>query len=258
MILLSFDIEEFDTPMEHGINLPIEEQMRISIEGTKKILNVLKQQEVKATFFCTANYALRAPELIKEMLANGHEVASHGYYHSTFEVADLLSSRNALEELTGRPITGYRMARMMPVDEKAIADAGYTYNSSLNPTCIPGRYCHLNKPRRWFYKEGVLQLPVSVTPWLRFPLFWLSCHHLPTFIYHLLALRTYRYDGYLITYFHPWEFVELGKMKELNLPYVITHHSGQDMVGRLNDFIAYFKSKGVPFATFPMFIKTIR
>ena len=40
MILLSFDIEEFDAPLEHGVELPFEEQMRTSVEGTRKILNV--------------------------------------------------------------------------------------------------------------------------------------------------------------------------------------------------------------------------
>ena len=38
MILLSFDIEEFDAPLEHGVELPFEEQMRTSVEGTRKIL----------------------------------------------------------------------------------------------------------------------------------------------------------------------------------------------------------------------------
>ena len=164
MILLSFDIEEFDVPLEHGIDLPFEQQMAISIEGTRKILACLQKYQVHATFFCTANFAAHAPEVIKSIRQNGHEIASHGYYHSSFEIADLKSSREFLEQQTGQPIEGFRMARMMPVDEKEIKNAGYTYNSSLNPTCIPGRYNHLDKPRTWFYKEDVLQLPASVTP----------------------------------------------------------------------------------------------
>lgn len=57
MILLSFDIEEFDAPLEHGVELPFEEQMRTSVEGTRKILACLARHRVKATFFCTANFA---------------------------------------------------------------------------------------------------------------------------------------------------------------------------------------------------------
>ena len=39
MILLSFDTEEFDVPKEHGVNISLEEGMRISVEGTNKILD---------------------------------------------------------------------------------------------------------------------------------------------------------------------------------------------------------------------------
>ena len=101
MILLSFDIEEFDVPLEHWIDLPFEQQMAISIEGTRKILACLQKYQVHATFFCTANFAAHAPEVIKSIRQNGHEIASHGYYHSSFEIADLKSSREFLEQLTG-------------------------------------------------------------------------------------------------------------------------------------------------------------
>ncbi len=146
-ILLSFDIEEFDVPCEHGVDLPMEEQIRISVEGTHAILDVLKTHGVRATFFSTANFAQRAPEVIQRLIQEGHELASHGFYHSSFEVADLKKSKDALEAQTGQTIRGYRMARMMPVSEVEVAKAGYTYNTSLNPTFIPGRYMHLGTPR---------------------------------------------------------------------------------------------------------------
>ena len=177
-ILLSFDIEEFDVPREHGVELPMEEQARISIAGTEAILDILKEHQVKATFFSTANFAKLAPAVITRLLNEGHELASHGYYHWTFETADLKRSKDALETQAGVTIRGYRQARMMPVAEQEVQRAGYTYNSSLNPTFIPGRYMHLSAPRTYFMKEGILQIPASVTPILRFPLFWLSCHNL--------------------------------------------------------------------------------
>lgn len=128
MILLSFDIEEFDAPLEHGVELPFEEQMRTSVEGTRKILACLARHRVKATFFCTANFALHAKDLILDIQKGGHEIASHGFYHSSFETADLRKSKEALEELTGQPVNGFRMARMMPVEEEEIHKAGYLYN----------------------------------------------------------------------------------------------------------------------------------
>ena len=97
MILLSFDIEEFDLPFEYGLSLSWEEQIRISSEGCRKILSGLSRHEVKATFFCTARFAENAPELIREISESGHEIASHGYAHSAFEEADLKRSKDFLE-----------------------------------------------------------------------------------------------------------------------------------------------------------------
>ena len=242
-ILLSFDIEEFDVPCEHGVDLPMEEQVRISVEGTHAILDVLKAHGVRATFFSTANFAQRAPEVIQRLIEEGHELASHGFYHSSFEVADLKKSKEALEAQTGQTIRGYRMARMMPVSEVEVAKAGYTYNTSLNPT--------------YFMQDGVLQIPASVPPWVRFPLFWLSCHNLPFFLYRWLCRCTLRHDGYLVTYFHPWEFYELNEHPEFGLPFIVRNNSGWGMIKRLDRWIASFKSEGASFITYSEFADSI-
>ena len=256
-ILLSFDIEEFDVPREHGVELPMTEQVRISVAGSHALLDVLKKHKVRATLFCTANFAQHAPEIIQRILSEGHELASHGYYHWTFEPADLKKSKDALEALAGVPVRGYRQARMMPVPEAEIYKAGYSYNTSLNPTFIPGRYMHLSAPRTHFMKEGVLQIPASVTPLIRFPLFWLSCHNLPFGLYRWLCRRTLRHDGYLVTYFHPWEFYELNEHPELNLPFIVRNNSGRAMVDRLDRWISYFKQEGAEFITYSEFTDSI-
>lgn len=56
MILLSFDTEEFDVPREHGVDFPLDEAMKVSVYGTNRILDCLKNNGVKATFFCTSNF----------------------------------------------------------------------------------------------------------------------------------------------------------------------------------------------------------
>ena len=258
MILLSFDTEEFDVPKEHGVEIPLEEQVRISTIGTNKILDCLKRNGIKATFFCTANFAIHSQETIKRIQKEGHEIASHGYNHWTFKIEDLKESKRVLEELTGQKVRGYRQARMMPVPEKEIYNAGYEYNSSLNPTFIPGRYMHLSTPRTYFMKEVVMQIPASVTPWVRFPLFWLSYHNLPAKLYRVLCNWTVKHDGYMVTYFHPWEFYELGKHPELKMPFIIRNHAGEAMEQRLDAFIRYFKTRNVPFLTFSEFSDKIK
>ena len=68
MILLSFDTEEFDVPREHGVDYPLDEAMKVSVYGTNRILDCLLRNDVKATFFCTTNFAENAPEVMKRII----------------------------------------------------------------------------------------------------------------------------------------------------------------------------------------------
>lgn len=247
MILLSFDTEEFDVPREHGVNYPLEEAMKVSVYGTTRILDCLKQHAVKATFFCTTNFAENAPEVLHRIIEEGHEVAAHGCDHWKPKAEDVARSKQVLEKLIGLTIHGYRQPRMFPVSDTDIARFGYQYNSSLNPAFIPGRYMHLTAPRTCFMKEGVLQIPASVTPLLRFPLFWLAMHNLPATLYRSLCGYTCKHDGYFVTYFHPWEFYPLGEHPELKMPFIIRNHAGEGMFQRLGQLIEYFKAKGEAF-----------
>ena len=93
MILLSFDTEEFDVPREHGVEFTLQQGMDVSKEGVRRILDCLKQNGVKATFFCTGNFAENAPELMQRIMDEGHEVACH---------------TNRIRELYGNPyMSGY-------------------------------------------------------------------------------------------------------------------------------------------------------
>lgn len=250
MICLSFDIEEFDLPQEHGYDMPFERMMEISRYGTNVILDTLRKHGVKATFFVTVNFAEHAPEEVSRIINEGHELASHGMNHTVFNPEDLLESRLRLEQIIGKPVHGYRMARMMKVDEHAVSDAGYLYESSLNPTFIPGRYNNFTKPRNPFWQNGVIQMPVSVTPWVRFPLFWLAAHVLPPKLYRSLADTSLKKDGYFFTYFHPWEFYDLNSlMAEIKLPAMIRRNSGEGMHKILDGLISHFKDKGEEFST---------
>lgn len=257
MVLLSFDIEEFDMPFEYNKSITFEDQIKISTEGTTSILDLLKKNKLTATFFSTVTFAKNAPQIIKRIIEEGHELASHGYYHSDFKNEHLLQSRLALEEISGLKITGYRMARMMPVDEKEIQQAGYVYNSSINPTWLPGRYNNRHISRTHFMQSGVLQLPASVSPISRFPLFWLSFHNLPLWFYEHLAKRTYDKDGYLNVYFHPWEFTDLKDKNRFGFPGYVSKNTGKDMISRMDEFMQWINKKGYLSGTISQFIKEI-
>lgn len=254
MILLSFDTEEFDVPKEHGVDISLEEGMRISIEGTNRILDCLLENSVKATFFCTGNFAQQAPQTMSRIIKEGHEVACHGVDHWQPKPEDVFESKRIIEAVLGKDVYGYRQPRMFPVSDEDIEKAGYLYNSSLNPAFIPGRYMHLTAPRTYFMKGNVMQIPASVTPMIRFPLFWLSLHNLPESIYHLMARRVLRKDGYLVTYFHPWEFYELNEHREYNMPYIIRKNSGKRLVDRLDRLIKMLKKEKAEFITYTEFV----
>jgi hypothetical protein len=249
-IILTFDVEEFDIPLEYGHSIPFKEQIEITTTGLQKIQGLLSEHQIRCTFFTTAAYAQRQPALIKAV-SEKHEIASHGYSHSSFTVGDLSFSKEILEAIINKPLYGFRMARLAPVDNSEIEKAGYVYNSSLNPTWIPGRYNYSSQPRLPFFSGSLLNIPTSVTPFFRIPLFWLSFKNFPIWFFKALMLRTLKHDGFLSLYFHTWEFVEINAYR---LPRFISRMSGKDMLERLGYAINVLKSEA-DFVTMFVFCK---
>ena len=255
MILLSFDTEDFDLPREHGVKIDMETSMKVSRYGTENILDILKDNQVPATFFITGNFAENAPDLVKRIMGEGHEIACHGVDHFVPKRTDFKESKAIVERISGLKTYGYRQPRMFPVSDKEIKEAGYLYNSSLNPAFIPGRYMHLTTPRTCFMKDGVLQIPASVTPILRFPLFWLSNHVLPRKLYYWMIKRTLKHDGYFNTYMHPWEFYELKDHPEWKTKGIILVNAGKELQRRLDLLIKELMKTNVPFGTYKEFVR---
>ncbi|UZT98314.1 polysaccharide deacetylase family protein [Chryseobacterium fluminis] len=254
MVLLSFDIEEFDMPLEYNGTISFEKQISISQTGLERILDILKKHNAKATFFSTVVFAEQSRDLIHRLLSEGHELASHTWFHSDFKEEHLKESKDRLEELFSTDVTGLRMPRMMPVSKNAVENAGYSYNSSINPTFLPGRYNNLKVSRTCFKEGNVTQIPASVSPNFRIPLFWLSFHNFPLSFYKKLASDVLKKDQYLNIYFHPWEFAEI-KEDAFKLPGFTVKNSGRAMVERFDEFIGWLKNKNHSFGTFQEFQK---
>ena len=240
MIYLSFDIEEFDMPKEYGYDIDFERQISISREGVIAILDLLKKYNAKATFFSTVIFAQNCSDLIHRLLKEGHELASHTYFHSEFENSHLKSSKDVLEQEFSTQIEGLRMPRMAEVSSEEVKKAGYVYNSSVNPTILPGRYNKLHVSKRVFYENGLRQIPAAVSPIFRLPLFWLSFHNFPQWFYHFLLKRTMQQRGYATLYFHPWEFTDLHQ-KEFNFPSYVMRNSGTQMIERFEKLLQFIQ-----------------
>ena len=98
-----------------------------------------------ATCFVVGYFAKRFPQLVREAVAAGHEIASHGYFHrliyqmSSVEFyKDARAARELLEDVSGKPVRGFR-APAFSVTERTpwffdkLVEAGYRYDSSVFP-----------------------------------------------------------------------------------------------------------------------------
>jgi polysaccharide deacetylase family protein (PEP-CTERM system associated) len=115
-------------------------------KGTIRTLDLLDQFGAKATFFTLGWVADAAPELIRMIAERGHELATRGYYHRTFDDFaeqeefryDASRAKETLEQVINRPVVGYRIAdgRLRPKDLwalKALQQLGFSYDSSIKP-----------------------------------------------------------------------------------------------------------------------------
>jgi polysaccharide deacetylase family protein (PEP-CTERM system associated) len=116
--------------------------------NTLKALDLLKKNDVKATFFVLGWIAERQPELVAEIDRQGHEIANYGYAHRDVHQMtrgefrdDARRSRDLLEIASGRRVIGFRIPQGLRSDEDlwvldALAEEGYVYDSSV----VPYRY----------------------------------------------------------------------------------------------------------------------
>ena len=176
----TIDVEDWyhilDTPVAPTIDRWAEMENRVDI-GMNRLLEMLDQRKVKATMFWLGWMAEKNPELIQRCRDAGHEIASHGYGHVlAYEVGpdkfadDVSRGRKVLQDITGCEVNGFRAAGFSTTDDTdwtfdKIAEAGYTYDSSVFPASRGhgGRQNSLLDPNIIETKAGPLvELPQSM------------------------------------------------------------------------------------------------
>jgi hypothetical protein len=252
-ILLSFDAEEFDIPNEYGRCLPADTQTAVGAEGLSRVLDLLDRTGVRASFFTTVRLAEAAPALVRKLVDSGHELASHGVNHSSWSDGDLKKSREVLEAISRVSVRGFRRARFQATSAAALREGGYVYDSSEHPVWIPGRYNGWSIPRQPRLDQGVVRVPVSASPVVRAPLFWLAFKNYPLRLYRTLCRWTLRTDGILALLFHPWEFCDL---KGFGLPRYIGRPDGAALQQRLAALIVELKSLA-EFVTYGAWVESV-
>jgi polysaccharide deacetylase family protein (PEP-CTERM system associated) len=138
-----------------------------------RVLELLNERGAKATFFTLGWLAQRYPRVVRDIVSQGHEVASHGHAHlraseqspAEFD-SDIRDAKKLLEDTAGVAVCGYR-APSFSISHKnlwafdRIAAAGYRYSSSVYPV----RHDHYGMPDapRFPFRpsNGLLEIPVS-------------------------------------------------------------------------------------------------
>jgi polysaccharide deacetylase family protein (PEP-CTERM system associated) len=255
---LSVDVEEwfqvgaFERTIDRA-DWPALESRVAANTGT--VLDLFAESGVKATFFTLGWVAERNPALIRRIVAEGHEIASHGWDHQrvfTFTPeqfrADLARARAALEDAGGAKVTGYR-APSFSIDARTpwahavLAEEGYAYSSSVAPV-RHDHYGWRESPRyawRPLADAGLIELPVTVAE--------LGGRRMATgggfFRLFPAALTDYAVRQVAgegrpaVFYFHPWEVdPEQPRVRGAPLRSRVRHYSRQGaMAGKLRRLV---------------------
>lgn len=228
--------------------------------STTRILDMFGERGVKATFFTLGCVAKDHPELVRRIVADGHELASHGFWHHKVHelsrdefLEDVRSTRLLLEDIGGVAVRGYRapsfsISEQTPWAYDVLAEAGYAYSSSLHPI-VHDHYGRPDAPR-FPYDEasGIREIPVATVEWHGrritcagggfFRLLPYAAWFRP------LLRRLHAQDHQPATfYFHPWE-IDAGQPHVRGLPVRsrLRHYTNLSrMEGKLRRLLADFR-----------------
>ncbi|WP_373896848.1 XrtA system polysaccharide deacetylase [uncultured Massilia sp.] len=188
-----------------------------------RILALFDRHGVRATFFTLGWIAERHPNVVRRIVAGGHELASHGYGHLRASdqdraqfMQDVRSAKALLEDIGGQEVLGYRAPsfsigrdNLWALD--VLREAGYRYSSSIYPV-VHDHYGMPEAPRFAFYPngpDGLLEVPITTVQMMGRNLpaggggyFRL----LPYALSRWMMAKVNRDDRQsALFYFHPWE-----------------------------------------------------
>ncbi len=233
---ISIDVEDYFqvSAFEHSIDRTDWDSLphRI-VNNVYSVLDLLNKHNVKATFFTLGWVAKRYPNIVKKIVADGHELASHGYGHQRVSNLtpdefrqDVVTAKKILEDISGIEVKGYR-APSYSIGKNNIwaldvlAQTGHQYSSSIYPI----KHDHYGYPEapRFVFKDkktGLIEIPIT-TMKLGNRLFPAGgggfFRFYPYFISKWVIKRVNKIDKEpSIFYFHPWE-IDPNQPKQVNI-----------------------------------------
>ena len=218
-----------------------EKECRIE-KNIDTILNILDSKKIKATFFTLGWIAERYPSMIKKIIIEGHELASHGYAHEKVsEISrndfyqDITRAKGILEDIGGKEVKGYR-APSFSIAEKnfwameVLSETGHRYSSSIYPV----KHDHYGSPSapRFPYKiySELLEIPPTTVKLFgrNFPASGGGYFRLfPYSISKKMLNHVNTSENKpVVFYFHPWEIdIHQPKIKNLSVKTRFRHYN---------------------------------
>ncbi len=192
------------------------------VDNTNRVLDLFARRQVKGTFFVLGCIAERYPPLVRRIVADGHELASHGYDHTRlYEFTperlreDVTRTKRLLEDTGGVEVRGYR-APSYSIDARnlwaldVLHESGHRYSSSIYPIRhdlygMPEAPRFAHRPRA----GGILEIPVTTVEIAgrRLPCGGGGYFRLlPYGVFRRMLARVHAADRQPgVFYFHPWE-----------------------------------------------------
>ena len=207
-------------------------------QGMPLLLDLLAAERVPATFFCTGDVARKHPDIVRRLVAEGHELGCHGDTHARFGALDRTAAERELADAAatlrafGCEVTSFRApnldfpAAFVPL----LAAHGFRLDSSQ------GRH----KPGSFFVgpsfvavgQDGVDRVPATIAP---------SAVRLPWPIRNALFARM---RDPVVLFFHPWEFVDVTREP---IPLDCRFGTGEPALASLRATIDWFRRRGATF-----------
>lgn len=264
------------TPITNALTIDVEDYFQVSAfaphiarsewnsrecrveRNINRILEILANHDTKATFFTLGWIAERYPQLIRQIVQQGHELASHGYGHErasdqTEEAfySDIHLAKVLLEDLSDTEVKGYRAPSFSIGSDNlwafdCLARAGYRYSSSIYPI----QHDHYGMPDspRFAYEVRPTLMEVPITTLRMFGRNFPSSgggyfRLLPYALSRWMLNRVNAQDRESgVFYFHPWEIdTEQPRIEGIGAKTRFRHYVNiSRMDGRLNQLLSDF------------------
>ncbi|WP_165314150.1 XrtA system polysaccharide deacetylase [Vibrio ziniensis] len=226
--------------------------------NTDRLLDIFSRHNTKATFFVLGWVAEARPNIVKKIVEQGHELASHGYAHQRANTQtpesfreDVYRSKAFLEDTSGIEVRGYRAPSFSidPSNEWAFAilsQLGFTYSSSTYPV-KHDLYGAPNWPRfKYKRPEGIIEIPIPTnkTAGINVPIGGGGFFRLYPYLLSKILINNFIKQAKhpYCFYFHPWEIDHTQpRMTDVPLKSQFRHylnlHRMENRLDRLlNDF----------------------